>query len=76
VGISAAAAAAAHFMQGVNEVASLMMRGDYVSVNTVLEDERPSHESITQVAAHSASLVSSFLSRCADVCVCSRAHWR
>jgi hypothetical protein len=37
------------FMQGVNEVASLMMRGDYVSVNTVLEDERPSHESITQV---------------------------
>lgn len=35
--------------QGVNEVASLMMRGDYVSVNTVLDNERPSHESIVQV---------------------------
>jgi hypothetical protein len=35
--------------QGVNEVAAIMMRGDYVSVNTVLDDERPSHESITQV---------------------------
>uniref|UniRef100_A0A383W307 ATP-dependent RNA helicase n=1 Tax=Tetradesmus obliquus TaxID=3088 RepID=A0A383W307_TETOB len=34
--------------QGVNEVASLMMRGDYVSVNTVLDNERPSHESIIQ----------------------------
>eukprot|EP00775_Hariotina_reticulata_P001662 gene1662-2005_t len=34
--------------QGVNEVASLLMRRDYVHVNTVTEDERPSHESITQ----------------------------
>lgn len=35
--------------KGVNEVASLLMRRDYVAVNTVNEDERPSHESITQV---------------------------
>lgn len=35
-------------LQGVTEVASSLMRGDYVSVDTVPEDDRPSHESITQ----------------------------
>ncbi len=36
-------------LQGVNEVASLLMRRDYVHVNTVLDDEAPSHEAIVQV---------------------------
>jgi hypothetical protein len=38
-------------VQGVSEVAALMLRKDYVTVNTVSEDERPSHEGITQVGA-------------------------
>ena len=33
----------------MSEVAALLLRGDYVTVNTVSEDERPSHEAITQV---------------------------
>jgi hypothetical protein len=41
-------------LQGVNEVASLLMRRDYIHVNTVTEDERPSHEAITQVSANDA----------------------
>jgi hypothetical protein len=44
-------------LQGVNEVAAIMMRGDYVSVNTVLDDERPSHESIAQVGCINISRV-------------------
>eukprot|EP00878_Enallax_costatus_P023681 GHUV01025212.1.p1 GENE.GHUV01025212.1~~GHUV01025212.1.p1 ORF type:complete len:644 (+),score=153.93 GHUV01025212.1:235-2166(+) len=34
--------------KGVNDVASSYMRGDYVHVNTVSDDDRPSHESIVQ----------------------------
>jgi hypothetical protein len=33
----------------VSEVAALLLRDDYVTVNTVSDDERPSHEAITQV---------------------------
>lgn len=37
--------------QGVTEVASLLLRDGYAMVNTVTDDDRPSHESITQVRA-------------------------
>jgi hypothetical protein len=39
-------------MQGVSEVAALLLRDDYVTVNTVSEDERPSHEAIAQVGCN------------------------